>query len=147
MISGEQLTDARPGFDQDGGSAVMFTLTTSGGKKFGKITGKNIGKAFAIILDKKVISAPIIQAQIFSNGQITGNFTVQEANEQIKVTVMYGNEERWKAVRKRGVLRDKNNSLILPLIMLRRTELSKNELSGQSFQHDVGKNFIDVRKG
>ena len=81
MISGEQLTDARPGFDQDGGSAVMFTLTTAGGKKFGKITGKNIGKAFAIILDKKVISAPIIQAQIFSNGQITGNFTVQEAND------------------------------------------------------------------
>jgi len=81
MISGEQLTDARPGFDQDGGSAVMFTLTTAGGKKFGKITGKNIGKAFAIILDKKVISAPIIQGQIFSNGQITGNFTVQEAND------------------------------------------------------------------
>ena len=81
MISGEQLTDARPGFDQDGSSAVMFTLTTAGGKKFGKITGKNIGKAFAIVLDKKVISAPIIQGQIFSNGQITGNFTVQEAND------------------------------------------------------------------
>ena len=45
--------------------------------------------------------------------------TVQEANERVKVTVMYGNEERWKAVRKRGVMRDKNNSLILPLIMLK----------------------------
>ena len=81
MISGESLTDARPGFDQDGSSAVMFTLTTSGGKKFGKITGKNIGKAFAIVLDDKVISAPIIQGQIYSNGQITGNFSVQEAND------------------------------------------------------------------
>ena len=69
---------------------------------------------------------------------------VREANETLKIPVFYGNEERWKAVRKRGVLRDKNNSLILPLIMLRRTEISKNELSGQSFQHDVGKNFIDV---
>ena len=81
MISGESLTDARPGFDQDGNSAVMFTLTTAGGKKFGKITGKNIGKAFAIILDDQVISAPIIQGQIYSNGQITGNFTIQEAND------------------------------------------------------------------
>ncbi len=81
MISGEDLTDARPGFDQDGSPAVMFTLTTSGGKKFGKISGQNIGKAFAIVLDNEVISAPIIQAQIFSNGQITGNFSSQEAND------------------------------------------------------------------
>ena len=42
---------------------------------------------------------------------------VREANETVDVTVMYGNEERWKAVRKRGVLRDKNGSLILPLII------------------------------
>ena len=69
---------------------------------------------------------------------------VREANETFKIPVYYGNEERWKAVRKRGVLRDKNNSLILPLIMLRRTELSKNELSGQSFQHDVRKNLVEV---
>ncbi len=81
MISGEELTNAQPGFDQDGNPAVMFTLTTAGGKKFGRITGKNVGRAFAIILDDKVISAPIIQGQIFSNGQITGNFSVQEAND------------------------------------------------------------------
>ena len=56
---------------------------------------------------------------------------VRESNEIIKVPVMYGNEERWKAVRKRGVLRDKNNSLILPLIMLRRTEVARNDLSGK----------------
>ena len=69
---------------------------------------------------------------------------VREANETLKIPVYYGNEERWKAVRKRGVLRDKNNSLILPLIMLRRTEVSRNDLSGQSFPHDVGRNYIDV---
>ena len=62
---------------------------------------------------------------------------VREANETIDVTVMYGNEERWKSVRKRGVMRDKNGSIILPLIMLRRTEVARNELSGQSFSHDV----------
>ena len=54
--------------------------------------------------------------------------TVQEANEQVKVTVMYGNEERWKAVRKRGVLRDRNGSLILPLIMLKRVGVEKSDL-------------------
>ena len=69
---------------------------------------------------------------------------VREANETFKIPVFYGNEERWKAVRKRGVLRDKNNSLILPLIMLRRTEVSRNDLSGQGFPHDVQGNFIDV---
>ena len=69
---------------------------------------------------------------------------VKEANETFKIPVYYGNEERWKAVRKRGVLRDKNNSLILPLIMLRRTELTRNDLSGQSFQHDIRRQFVDV---
>ena len=69
---------------------------------------------------------------------------VREANETFKIPVYYGNEERWKAVRKRGVLRDKNNSLILPLIMLKRTELSRNELSGQSFQHDINRNSVEV---
>ena len=69
---------------------------------------------------------------------------VREANEISKIPVFYGNEERWKAVRKRGVLRDKNNSLILPLIMLRRTELARNDLSGQSFPHDVQRKYVDV---
>ena len=69
---------------------------------------------------------------------------VREANETFKIPVYYGNEERWKAVRKRGVLRDKNNSLILPLIMLRRTEIAQNILSGQSFQHDIRRQYVDV---
>ena len=71
---------------------------------------------------------------------------VKEANENIDVTVMYGNEERWKAVRKRGTVRDKNGSIILPLIMLRRTDIAKNTLSGQGFEHDVtGENIQVVR--
>ena len=69
---------------------------------------------------------------------------VKEANETFKVPVYYGNEERWKSARKRGVLRDKNNVLILPLIMLRRTEVSRNDLSGQSFPHDIRKQHVDV---
>ena len=69
---------------------------------------------------------------------------VNEADQTIDVGVMYGNEERWKSVRKRGVMRDKNNSIILPLIMLRRTEVTRNDMSGQSFSHDVKGEHISV---
>ena len=71
---------------------------------------------------------------------------VQEANENVDVTIMYGNEERWKSVRKRGVMRDKNGSIILPLIMLRRTDIAKNTLSGQGFEHDVSGKYIHVTR-
>ena len=69
---------------------------------------------------------------------------IREANETIKVPIMYGNEERWKAVRKRGFIRDKTGAFILPLIMLKRTEIGKNELSGQGFEHDINGNYIEV---
>ena len=69
---------------------------------------------------------------------------VQEANENIDVTVMYGNEERWKSVRKRGVMRDRNGSIILPLIMLRITNIERNSLSGQGFEHDVKGEQVQV---
>ena len=69
--------------------------------------------------------------------------TVQEANEQVKVTVMYGNEERWKAVRKRGVLRDKNNSLILPLIMLKRVSVEKSDMI-PGYEHDIRRKYTDI---
>ena len=71
---------------------------------------------------------------------------VSEANEVVNVPVMYGNEERWAAVRKRGVIRDKNDSLILPLIMLKRTSIGKNELSSQGFEHDIQKKFARVTR-
>ena len=69
--------------------------------------------------------------------------TVQEANEKVKVTIMYGNEERWKAVRKRGVLRDKNNSLILPLIILKRTIVEKSDIV-PGYEHDIRRKYTDV---
>ena len=69
--------------------------------------------------------------------------TVQEANKRVKVTVMYGNEERWKSVRKRGVLRDKNNSLILPLIMLKRTMVEKSDTI-PGYEHDIRRKYTEV---
>ena len=81
MVSGELLESAQASFDQNNRPAVTFALNAEGAKKFGRVTGANIGRPFAIILDGKVVSAPTIQSQIFGNGQITGSFTVAETNE------------------------------------------------------------------
>ena len=81
MVSGEMLKDASSSFDRNNSPSVSFQLTALGGKKFGRVTGKNIGRDFAIVLDGKVVSAPTIQSQIFSSGQITGNFSLQETND------------------------------------------------------------------
>ena len=81
MVSGEMLDSASAGIDQNNRPAVNFALNTVGARKFGKVTGDNIGRPFAIVLDGQVVSAPVIQSQIFGSGQITGDFTVAETNE------------------------------------------------------------------
>jgi len=83
VVTGEMLTSASPGFDQQTGHAVVqFRFNGVGARRFGDITRQNIGKRFAIVLDKKVISAPVIQGVITGgSGQITGNFTEQSAND------------------------------------------------------------------
>lgn len=81
LVSGETLENATAGFDQNSQPAVNFTLNAEGARKFGRVTGENIGRPFAIVLDGQVVSAPTIQAQIFGQGQITGAFSVQETNE------------------------------------------------------------------
>lgn len=81
LVSGETLDTATAGFDQNNRPAVNFSLNAEGARKFGKATGENIGRPFAIVLDGQVVSAPTIQSQIFGSGQITGNFSVQETNE------------------------------------------------------------------
>ena len=69
---------------------------------------------------------------------------LKEANETIDVGVMYGNEERGAAVRKRGVIRDKNGTLILPLIMLKRTGVEKSTSVASSFEHDLKREHADI---
>ena len=71
---------------------------------------------------------------------------VKESNEIIKVPVLYGNEGRWKSVRGRGTLRDRNGSIILPVIVIKRTDLTFDENLPQSFKHDVKGEFINVVK-
>ena len=83
IVSGERLVDASVGFDpQTNAPEVNFRFDTLGGRKFGEVTQANIGRPFAIVLDEKVISATIIQSAILGgSGRITGNFSVEEAND------------------------------------------------------------------
>ncbi|MCH2096052.1 MAG: protein translocase subunit SecD [Rhodobacteraceae bacterium] len=80
VVTGEELVDAQPAFDQNGRPAVNFRFNPSGARKFGDYTAQNIGNPFAIVLDDEVISAPVIQSHIpGGSGIITGNFTVEES--------------------------------------------------------------------
>jgi preprotein translocase subunit SecD len=80
VVSGEDLVDAQPSFDQNGRPAVSFRFDTTGARKFGDYTAANIGAPFAIVLDDEVISAPVIQSHIpGGSGIITGNFTVEDS--------------------------------------------------------------------
>ena len=80
VVTGEELTDAQPSFDQNGLPAVSFRFNPSGARKFGDYTAENIGSPFAIVLDEEVISAPVIQSHIpGGSGIITGNFTIEES--------------------------------------------------------------------
>ena len=83
MVSGEDLTDAQPGFDSRTGEPdVNFRFNLRGGQRFGQVTSDNVGRPFAIVLDNVVISAPRILGPITGgSGQITGNFTVEQANK------------------------------------------------------------------
>tara|TARA_Y100001938_G_scaffold22849_1_gene29682 strand:- start:1983 stop:2930 length:948 start_codon:yes stop_codon:yes gene_type:complete len=111
--------------------------TVRGNRQTTIVPGSNFSENYAITLKD-------IDTSILNHIKNVLKPRVREANETFKVPVMYGNEERWKAVRKRGVLRDKNGALILPLIMLKRVEVAKNTLSGQGFEHDVTGKFIGV---
>ncbi|WP_341213871.1 protein translocase subunit SecD [uncultured Limimaricola sp.] len=82
VVSGEELVDAQPAFDQNGRPAVNFRFNPTGARAFGDYTAENIGSPFAIVLDEEVISAPVIQSHIpGGSGIITGNFTVEESTQ------------------------------------------------------------------
>jgi len=90
MVSGEQLVDAKQGFDQDGRPVVDIKFNAAGARRFGRVTQENVNKPFAIILDDKVLSAPNINEPILGGqAQISGNFTVESAN-QLAVSLASG---------------------------------------------------------
>ena len=79
------VTQAYPTSDRMGRPAVAFVLDAAGGSKMGKLTAAHLRKPMAIVLDGEVYSAPVIQSQINTNGQITGNFSQEEISYLIKV--------------------------------------------------------------
>jgi protein-export membrane protein SecD len=81
MVGGDTLTDAQATF-QNNEPVVSFRFDTAGAKRFGDATKENVGKPFAIVLDNKVISAPVIREPILGgSGIISGSFTVQSASD------------------------------------------------------------------
>ena len=83
LVSGGDLVDAQPGFDQRTNEPIVsFRFNSAGARKFAEVTQANVGKPFAIVLDNKVISAPVIREPILGgSGQISGSFNVQSAND------------------------------------------------------------------
>src|SRR5690606_33637427 len=83
LLEGGHLTDARMAFDQRTGEPVVnFKLNRQGAERFGVITRDNVGRPFAVVLDGKVITAPVIRTPITGGaGQISGGFTSTEATD------------------------------------------------------------------
>jgi preprotein translocase subunit SecD len=83
IVSGGDLVDAQPGFDSRTSEPIVtFRFNSSGARKFAVATQENVGRPFAIVLDNEVISAPVIREPIIGgSGQISGNFTVESAND------------------------------------------------------------------
>jgi hypothetical protein len=113
--------------------------TAKGNRSISVNPGKDYTKNYSITLKD-------IDTTVMTHIKNIMKPTVRESNEIIKVPVLYANEERWKSVRKNGVLRDKNGSVMLPLIIMRRTDLSMNADMPLSFDNDVQGKFIKVAR-
>jgi|2_EtaG_2_1085320.scaffolds.fasta_scaffold05711_3 hypothetical protein len=113
-------------------------ITNRSGNRSTSITpGKDLTKNYAITLKD-------VDTAILTHVKDVMKPIIREANETIKIPVMYGNEERWKTARKRGFIRDKQGAFILPLIMLKRTSLEKSTEMPFDFTHDVKRKNIEV---
>ncbi len=82
LLTGDRLIDAQPGYDMNSRPIVNFRFDSLGARTFAQVTTDNVGKPFAVVLDDKIITAPRINEPIIGgSGQISGNFTVQTAND------------------------------------------------------------------
>ncbi len=99
-----------------------------------KSSGRDVGKGYAIRL--KDVDTAVMKHIIINISP-----TVKEANEIIKVPVVYGNEERWKSVRSRSTLRDSTGALLMPVIVVKRTSISYSDEMPMSFDHDIRSKF------
>jgi preprotein translocase subunit SecD len=82
VVPGDNLVDSQPGFDQRTNEPIIsFRFDQAGARRFGRFTQEHVNRPFAIVLDDKVLSAPVIREPILGgSGQISGSFTVESAN-------------------------------------------------------------------
>jgi len=80
-VTGRDLSGAEPSHDASGRPSVTFTLTRDGAGRFARVTGANVGKLLAIVLDNRVVDAPVIKSQISDRGEIEGAFTPQKVQD------------------------------------------------------------------
>ena len=99
--------------------------------------GQNAGKGLSIGVQE-------IDTAVIKHVKNVMKPKIQESNETISVPVLYGNEERWKSIKSRNTLRDKNGSIILPLMVLKRTSIAFDDSMPLSFDNDVRGKFISV---
>lgn len=86
VLTGDVITDASSQFDNLQGQVVSMTMNDEGSRAWSRITGQNLGRSVAIVLDDQVYSFPNVNSQIDGGrSQITGNFTVEEANDLANV--------------------------------------------------------------
>lgn len=89
-VTGRDLSGADPSHDQSGRPSVNFTLTRDGAARFGRITGANIGKQLAIVMDGRVYDAPEIHGQISDRGEITGGAFTPETAQDLALVLRSG---------------------------------------------------------
>ena len=123
----------------DRGSQFSTRGSTTKGVRDGSNPGLDASRNFAVTL-KDIDTAIIKHVKTVMKPQIS------EAGERVNVPVLYANEERWKSVRKNGTLRDKNGSILYPLILVRRTEVGSDDSMPVSMDHDVQHKFVSVKR-
>ena len=134
------ITNPNAGYESNINRAEQTSIRSEKGNAkvvIKKPGGKDAGKGYSIGLKD-------IDTAIISHMNNIMRHTVIEANERVKVPVFYGNEERWKSIRNRQTLRDRNGAILLPVIVLKRTSLAFDENMPLSFDMDVKGKFINV---
>tara|TARA_Y100001973_G_scaffold73692_1_gene107515 strand:+ start:2325 stop:3167 length:843 start_codon:yes stop_codon:yes gene_type:complete len=134
------ITNENAGYESSVNRAEQTSIRSEKGNSkvvIKKPGGQNAGKGFSIGV-KEIDTAVIKHIRNVMKPK------VREQNEIISVPVLYGNEERWKSIKARGALRDKNGVIILPMIVIKRTSLSMNPDMPLSFDNDVKGKFISV---
>ena len=135
-ITNKQVVSTQ-GINRAEQTSTRNTTNRSGNRAQTITPGNNLSDNYAITLKD-------LDTAILSHVKNVMRPSISEANEVIKVPVFYGNEERWKSFRKRGVLRDKNGAFILPLIMMKRTTVDRSSEMPMNFEHDVKRENIEV---